>query len=129
MTILEIDPKTPNALTTVLHRVAGPFKVVRRGGEVVARQLPPTVHAAEAGTKTASSAVQRMSDSTLHWLAVGSLGLGAGLYVSGKRRLTIAAGLAPALVAGVTMALRHDSEPDGSTAGADRPAEPPTARA
>jgi hypothetical protein len=46
MTIRDFDRKSPNPLTTVLKRVAGPFKVARKGGSVVVRQLPPTLKAA-----------------------------------------------------------------------------------
>lgn len=127
MTILDIDPKSPNALATILKRVTGPFKVARKGGGVVVRQLPPTAKAAQAGTMAATSAVRRLSDSTLRWLAASSIGLGAGLYLSGKRRLTVAAGVAPAIVAGITIALRRDAGSAGSATTTDRPAELPSA--
>jgi hypothetical protein len=58
MTIRDFDRKSPNPLTTVLKRVAGPFKVARKGGSVVVRQLPPTLNAAWARTKMAGP-VQR----------------------------------------------------------------------
>jgi hypothetical protein len=58
------------------------------------------------GASATTSALQTLPDSTLRWLAASSVGLGAGLYLAGKQRLLIAAGVAPALIMGAAIALR-----------------------
>jgi hypothetical protein len=103
-------------------------KVLERIGTVIVHQVPPTVRAARTGTATATGAIGRLSDSTLGWLAASSIGLGAGLYLSGRRRLTVAAGLTPALVAAVaSMGSRRVARPLGRSRSGDPQVELPPA--
>ena len=124
MTIEEFEPLEPGHLTTVIRRVSGSVKVARNGatnllGRVPAtvratrngatkllRRVPATVSATQAGARATTSALQQLPDSALQSLAASSAGLGAGLYLAGKRRLAIAAGVVPALIVGVAIALR-----------------------
>jgi hypothetical protein len=53
-----------------------------------------------------TSALQRLPDPTLRWLAAGSIGLGAGLYLSGTPRLVVAASVVPACLIGAAILLR-----------------------
>jgi hypothetical protein len=66
-----------------------------------------TMRATRAGAASTTSALQAYPDSTLRGFAATSIGLGAGLYVAGKRRLVVAAGLVPALLAGAAIVLRR----------------------
>jgi hypothetical protein len=52
------------------------------------------------------AALQRLPDSTLRWLAAGSVGLGAGFYLTGAPRLLVAAGVAPGLAMAAAIVLR-----------------------
>jgi hypothetical protein len=61
------------------------------------------VHATHAGANGTTSALRRLPDSTLRWLAASSVGLGAGFYLAGAPRLAIAAGMAPALFMGAAI--------------------------
>jgi hypothetical protein len=67
---------------------------------------PAAARAAQAGARGTTSALQRLPDSTLRWLAAGSIGLAAGLQLAGVPRLLRAAGVAPALFMGAAVALR-----------------------
>jgi hypothetical protein len=73
-------------------------------------RAPGTVHDSVAATKdgarATTTALQTLPDSTLRWLAASSVGLGAGLYLAGKQRLLIIAGVAPAVIMGAAIALR-----------------------
>ena len=68
--------------------------------------LPGTWKATMAGANDTTSELQRLPDSTLQLLAVGSFGLGAGFYFSGAPRVIVAAGFTPALVMGAAIFLR-----------------------
>lgn len=72
----------------------------------IAARIPVVAHAARSGAQGTNSALQRLPDSTLRWLAAASIGLAAGLQVAGAPRLTRWAGMAPALVVGAALALR-----------------------
>jgi hypothetical protein len=106
MTIDEFDQRSPNHLTTVLRRVSAPVRVAQDGLRRLAVRVPGTMRATQSGAQATTSALQTLPDSTLRWLAASSVGLGAGLYLTGKRRLVIAAGIAPAVIMGVAIALR-----------------------
>jgi hypothetical protein len=69
---------------------------------VIAR-VPATVEATRSGARGTTSVLRNLPDSTLRWLAASSVGLGAGLYLAGKPRLLIAAGMAPALFMGAAI--------------------------
>jgi hypothetical protein len=117
MTIEEFDQGSPGHLTTVLRRVSAPVKVARDGVGRLAARLPAAVRATgsraqtaaqatRSGAQATTSALQTLPDPTLRWLAASSVGLGAGLYMTGRRRLVVAAGIAPAVVMAVAIALR-----------------------
>ena len=106
MTIEEFDQRPANHLTTVVRRVSGSIKVARNGATRLIGRVPGTVNATRAGAHATTSALQILPDSTLRWLAASSVGLGTGFYLAGKRRLVIAAGVAPALIMGAAIALR-----------------------
>jgi hypothetical protein len=129
MTIKDFDPRSPNPVTTILRRVSGPVGVARKGGAVVVRKLPQTMKAVQAGTRTATNAIVGLPDTTLRWLAASSIGLGAGLYLSGRRRLTVAAGLAPAIAAAASIGSRNWRRQLRASASADLERELPIAGA
>ena len=114
MTINEFDRNSPGHLKTFVRRVSGAVasagrgatKGARSGSAMLKARLPGTVKATRAGAQATTSALQTMPDSTLRWLAASSVGLGAGLYLAGKRRVLIVAGVAPAVVMGAAIALR-----------------------
>jgi hypothetical protein len=108
MTIADFEPNSRGKhLTTVLRRVSGPpIDIARAGATTLVEGVPATVQATRAGVRATTGALQSLPDSTLGWLAASSVGLGAGLYLAGKRRLVIAAGVAPAVVMGAAIALR-----------------------
>ena len=107
MTIADFEPNSRGRrLTTVLRRVSGPIEAARTGATSLARRVPETMNATLAGASATTSALQKLPDSTLRSLAASSVGLGAGFYLTGRRRLAVAAGVAPALVMGAAIALR-----------------------
>ncbi len=69
--------------------------------------VPATLDATRAGARDAASALQALPDPTLRWLAATSVGLSAGLFLTGKPRLIIAAGIAPALAMGAAIVARR----------------------
>ncbi|HEY6570722.1 MAG TPA: hypothetical protein VIZ22_10545 [Candidatus Limnocylindrales bacterium] len=72
----------------------------------MARRIPAAARATRTGAQSTTSALQRLPDSSLRWLAAASIGLAAGLQISGAPRLTRWVGMAPALVIGAALALR-----------------------
>ena len=54
--------------------------------------------------------MQALPDSTLRWLAAGSVGMGAGLFLAGAPRVVVAAGVVAALAMGAA-ALARPSHP------------------
>jgi hypothetical protein len=118
MSIKDFDPRQHHSASNVLKQV----------GTLVVRPVAPSVRAARTGTGMAAGAIERLSDSTLSWLAASSIGLGAGLYLSGRHRLALVAGLAPALLAAVTME-SHRSPRAGRSRSSDEPADLPSGEA
>jgi hypothetical protein len=96
------------------HDRGGPTAPMRAAGNailtnatrVVARAAG-TMRATGAGAASTTSALQALPDSTLRGFAATSVGLGAGLYLAGMRRVVVAAGLVPALLAGAAIVLRR----------------------
>ena len=78
----------------------------RAGADMILDRLPGTVRATRGGANGAASALQTLPDSTLRWLAAGSVGVGAGLFLAGAPRVVIAAGVAPALAMGAAALAR-----------------------
>jgi uncharacterized protein YjbJ (UPF0337 family) len=129
MTSAELElnaPETPSptpdlqdAPTSVVGRVSGAVRLVGTSATTLTRRLPGSVHATRAGAHQVTSALQRLPDSTLRWIAASSVGLGAGLRLAGAPRLVSAAGAAPALIVGAAIALR----PTGPVIPVDEGAE------
>ncbi len=86
--------------------MSGAIQFVRTSAGTLGERLPGTVHATRVGAHEMTSALQRLPDSTLRWIAATSVGLGAGLRLAGAPRLVSAAGAAPALLVGAVIALR-----------------------
>jgi len=116
MTSAELErrsPETPNPKhdidkdrTSVVRRMSGTMKIIRTGAAMLRGRLPGTVRATRTGAHGATTALQRLPDSTLRWLTASSLGLAAGLHLAGAPRLVRAAGVAPALIMEAAIALR-----------------------
>lgn len=69
-------------------------------------RMPDTLDVTRTRARGVASALQTLPDPTLQWLAATSVGLSAGLFLAGKPRLVIAAGIAPALAMGVAIVAR-----------------------
>ena len=83
-------------------RTRSPLARIGRVAQGAARAVART------GDRAASTAasLQALPDSTLLGLAATSVGVGAGFYLAGKSRLVVAAGIVPALLAGIAVILR-----------------------
>jgi hypothetical protein len=85
-------------------------------------RVPGTLDATRTGARDAARSLQTLPDPTLRWLAAGSVGMSAGLFLTGKRRLVIAASIAPAVAMGAAI-LARPAERVGADALLARPAE------
>jgi hypothetical protein len=96
--------------TSIVRRASGAIKSVRAAASRLVAHAPGTMQdtmaATRDGARATTTALQTLPDSTLRWLAASSVGLGAGLYIAGKQRLLIIAGVAPAVIMGAAIALR-----------------------
>ena len=99
MTIADFNPDRPHHLTTVLTRVAGPYQAGPNDGAILARRLPPTSNAGQAGTRATAGAL-RAPRRLSAWLEASSMGLDADFFFSGTSRMVVAAGATVALPAG-----------------------------
>ncbi|MDR3545977.1 MAG: hypothetical protein P4L30_09465 [Candidatus Limnocylindrales bacterium] len=81
-------------------------RLARTGAEVVIARAPRAARATRTGAGGTTSALQKLPDPVLRWLAAGSVGLGAGLSLAGAPRVVVAAGVAPALIIGAAIASR-----------------------
>jgi hypothetical protein len=81
-------------------------EIARTSAAMLVERAPGTVRATRAGAHRTTSALQALPDETLRRLAVGSVGLGAGLYLAGAPRLIAVAGALPALIASAAVASR-----------------------
>jgi hypothetical protein len=86
-------------------------RIARSGAEVLIARAPRAARATRTGAGGTTSALQKLPDPVLRWLAAGSVGLGAGLSLAGAPRLVVAAGVAPALVIGAAIASRPGAHP------------------
>jgi hypothetical protein len=111
MTNADFEP-TPRSrhLTAILRRVSGPIKVARNGAVSLVARLPGTVAATQVGARATTTALQKLSDSTLRSMAATSAGVGAGLYLAGKRRFAVVAGIVPAFI-GAAIVMRPSKSP------------------
>lgn len=90
----------------VARHLAEGATVARGALTTLAERLPATLRATRTGARDATSTLQELPDPTLRWLAAGSVGLGAGLFLAGRPRLVIAACVAPALALGAAIVAR-----------------------
>jgi hypothetical protein len=95
---------------TLAARLGAAVRIARTTGPMLRRRSAPVVAATRAGLGWTARTVQAMPSSTSRSLAVGSVGLGAGLYMGGAPRLVAATGVAPAVVIGAAILLRPDEE-------------------
>lgn len=98
--------KRSNGLAAKLQRA---FGIARTTGRTLQRRSARAVAATRAGLEWTTRRVQAMPSSTSRSLAVGSVGLGAGLLIGGAPRLVAATGAAPAVVIGAAILLRPDA--------------------
>jgi hypothetical protein len=121
---IEVQQNKPGRLTTIVRRVSGSARVVRDGAASLVGRLPATARATQAGASNlmarvpatarathagllaTTGALQQLPDTTLRSLAASSAGLGAGLYLAGKNKLLVVAGVIPAIVVGAAIAWR-----------------------
>jgi hypothetical protein len=103
--------------TSFARRAAEVAERARRVAAKLAARASRTVQATQTGARATATALQRLPDSTLRWLAASSVGLTTGFYLAGRRRIVIAAGVAPAVVVGVALALRPPRSTVASEAG------------
>jgi hypothetical protein len=75
-------------------------------GRSIAARVPSVARTARAGARSTTSSLQRIPDPTLRWLAATSIGMAAGLHAAGAPRLIRAAGITPALLIGIAVAMR-----------------------
>lgn len=108
MTVADFEPNSRGKhLTTILRRVSGrPIKVARDGATSLAARLPGTVGATRSAASRTTRALQTLPDATLRSMTATTLGVGAGLYLAGRHRLAVAAGVGPALFMGAAIVLR-----------------------
>lgn len=93
-------------LTGLVGHVSGTARIARARARTLIARVPASLHATRAGAHGTTSALQKLPDTTLRWLAASSVGLGAGFYLARAPRLAVAAGVAPALIMGAAMVLR-----------------------
>jgi hypothetical protein len=104
LTIEEFGPESRGTrLVTIIRRVPSPIQSARRGGSAVVQRLPRAIRASRTGAQATTGALRRLPDSTLRSIAAGSMAVGAGLYLAGKHRVAMAAGLVPAVIVGVAI--------------------------
>ena len=105
--------------SSAVQRVSGAVRIARTGVVTLVERAPGALRATGAGVQGTTSALQRLPDSTLRWLAAGSVGLAAGLRLARAPRLVRMAGTAPALLVGAAIVLRRTepAAPDREDAG------------
>jgi hypothetical protein len=105
-----VDEDIHEYRANIARRASGAIKSLRAAASKMIGRAPQamqdTMDATRDGARATTSALQTLPDSTLRWLAASSVGLGAGLYLAGKQRILIAAGVAPAVIMGAAIALR-----------------------
>lgn len=90
----------------VARRASGAIGTARTSAASLVARVPGAMRTTRAGAYDTASALQKLPDPTLRWMAAGSVGLAAGLYLAGLPRLVAAAGAAPALIMGAAVVLR-----------------------
>lgn len=87
-------------------------------GRAIRARLPWVARTARAGARGTTSVLQRIPDPTLGWLAASSIGMAAGLHAAGAPRLIRAAGITPALLIGIVVAMRPTQPSEAATSAA-----------
>jgi hypothetical protein len=109
------EPEVEQRRATAARRVSRVLTTIRSGVSTLAQRAPGVARTAQTRASDATTGLQQLPDSTLRWLAAGSLGVAAGFQLAGAPRLVRAAGAAPALFMGAAIALRPtDQHPDGA---------------
>ena len=90
-------------VASAARRLSEAVRIAGGGATTLIGRVPGTVRATQAGANSTTSALRTLPDSTLRWLAASSLGLSAGLYLTGAPRPVIAAGFTPALLMGAAI--------------------------
>ena len=103
-------PDGQKGVASVRRRASGAIKTARTKATPVIEHTPGTMQATRAGSHGMTVALQALPDSTLRWLAAGSVGLGAGLYLAGAPRVVTAAGVLPALAIAAAIACARSSQ-------------------
>src|SRR5512140_24849 len=93
------------------RHLPGAFSAARSSLSTLVGRIPGALGATTAGAREAARALQALPDPTLRWLAAGSVGLGAGLFITGKPRFVVAAGVAPAIALGAAIIGRPIGRP------------------
>jgi hypothetical protein len=83
----------------------------RATADEVGARLPGIASAGAEGASQSVRMLQELSDPRLELLVAFSLGVGAGLWMAGAPRLVTLAALSPALLVGVAIASRKQSNP------------------
>ena len=82
----------------------------RATADEVGTRLPSIASAGAEGAAESVRMLQELTDPRLELLAAFSLGIGAGLWLAGAPRLVTLVALSPALLAGVAIASRKQSQ-------------------
>jgi len=82
----------------------------RATADEVGTRLPSIASAGAEGAAESVRMLQELTDPRLELLAAFSLGIGAGLWLAGAPRLVTLAALSPALLVGVAIASRKQSQ-------------------
>ena len=98
-------------MTGAIRRMPAVMMGTAANGTRLLERLPTIIDTTRVGGLAATNALQSLPDSTLRWLAAGSVGLGAGLYLTGAPQLVVAASVAPALAMAAAVVLRPIEAP------------------
>lgn len=80
---------------------------VRSGTSEVAARVPDAADAVRAGALEAARSLQELPDPNLRLLVAFSMGVGAGLYLSGAPRFVTLMAAAPAIIGAATLLIRE----------------------
>ena len=89
---------------------AAALATARVTADEVGTRLPAIATAGVEGAAVAVRMLQELADPRLELLAAFSLGVGTGLWLAGTPRLVTLAALSPALLVGVAIASRKQSQ-------------------
>jgi uncharacterized protein YjbJ (UPF0337 family) len=104
------DPEVGPRRATAARRVSRVITTIRSGATTLAERAPGFARTTQTRASDVTTVLQHLPDSTLRWLAAGSIGVAAGFQLAGAPRLVTAAGAAPALMLGAAIALRQTDQ-------------------